>query len=662
MLRVLAAFVILPLLVDVAGAASHEQLQELLGKDLDGARLVARRRGDVVTVDLNSLAMRTVASFSAGGGFEGLSRPSWSPDGKLIMVAHDGKAFFMQADGSRRQQILAEQPRVYDPIFWDDPKSGERCVVFKDRNAKDLYGTNRGGKTLLYRPRLAQVRKIADFPCDGGLSLDGTHLGEAFGGCLIVDVAKQEYHVLCEGREASDASMSPDNTWRLMHLASPPDHFAIRNKFDQELWRIDKPSGSEGWRYPRFSNDPNFCAAIVAPGGVPAVVRIDTKRVVTLDELGGDWEAPHLWLPSAAGVAAAERAKTENAPPRSSPIDHLELHNLEHYKRIVAAADCYTPIISDLLAMTGEPEALKIVDALEAHGNEEIEKTRKLDDAVEAIARYRKLAAQFRGHTVGDFATQLMNDPAFRKEVVAAELAQELFDLEKRLRRPPNGESHCDDREFVLRNRATIAMMSGVANSVLANFAESKAGKRAEEIVRKYRLPETIREPANVLLVADATLEKVSAMPSPDKIAPEREAVLYMLYRVDKVISGQYAEAVLSVATWGMRGGQPTPAAYWQPGLKQRLTLDLFDFHRELHRKPAADDAVNPDLVPYWINRIESPSRIWVDATGEFRIEAQLLAVKDGWVRLRYNDGREVSIPLEKLSKPDQRYVTGQER
>jgi len=49
--------------------------------------------------------------------------------------------------------------------------------------------------------------------------------------------------------------------------------------------------------------------------------------------------------------------------------------------------------------------------------------------------------------------------------------------------------------------------------------------------------------------------------------------------------------------------------------------------------------------------------RTWTDATGAFEIEAVYLGFSAGVVRLRRSDGREVAVPLEKLSQADQGYV-----
>lgn len=49
--------------------------------------------------------------------------------------------------------------------------------------------------------------------------------------------------------------------------------------------------------------------------------------------------------------------------------------------------------------------------------------------------------------------------------------------------------------------------------------------------------------------------------------------------------------------------------------------------------------------------------RTWMDDTGSFKIEAEFLGVAENKVQLRRRDGREVKVPLARLSKADQEEV-----
>ncbi|MCM2374542.1 SHD1 domain-containing protein [Aporhodopirellula aestuarii] len=53
------------------------------------------------------------------------------------------------------------------------------------------------------------------------------------------------------------------------------------------------------------------------------------------------------------------------------------------------------------------------------------------------------------------------------------------------------------------------------------------------------------------------------------------------------------------------------------------------------------------------------PERQWSDQTGKFKIDAQLVKQEDGKVFLRRADGRTIEVPISKLSRSDQSYLTG---
>src|SRR5262245_30824975 len=53
-------------------------------------------------------------------------------------------------------------------------------------------------------------------------------------------------------------------------------------------------------------------------------------------------------------------------------------------------------------------------------------------------------------------------------------------------------------------------------------------------------------------------------------------------------------------------------------------------------------------------------AREWVDASGKFRVEAELVAVRNGKAILEKPDGAVLSIPLDKLSAADQAFLKEQ--
>ena len=55
----------------------------------------------------------------------------------------------------------------------------------------------------------------------------------------------------------------------------------------------------------------------------------------------------------------------------------------------------------------------------------------------------------------------------------------------------------------------------------------------------------------------------------------------------------------------------------------------------------------------------ESELRQWADASGKFKIDGKFVEVKNGKVVLKKGDGKQLEIPLDKLSPADRKYVDG---
>jgi hypothetical protein len=49
--------------------------------------------------------------------------------------------------------------------------------------------------------------------------------------------------------------------------------------------------------------------------------------------------------------------------------------------------------------------------------------------------------------------------------------------------------------------------------------------------------------------------------------------------------------------------------------------------------------------------------RQWVDNSGEFRVKGRLILILEGKVRLLKETGRTTTVPMERLSDADRRYV-----
>ena len=70
--------------------------------------------------------------------------------------------------------------------------------------------------------------------------------------------------------------------------------------------------------------------------------------------------------------------------------------------------------------------------------------------------------------------------------------------------------------------------------------------------------------------------------------------------------------------------------------------------------RPPSDDAPDPDSVDAAADAV----REWTDSTGKLKVMASLVKVEGDKVTLRRADnGKEVTLPIEKLSDADQEYL-----
>ncbi|MBC8353747.1 MAG: hypothetical protein H8E66_17245 [Planctomycetes bacterium] len=69
-----------------------------------------------------------------------------------------------------------------------------------------------------------------------------------------------------------------------------------------------------------------------------------------------------------------------------------------------------------------------------------------------------------------------------------------------------------------------------------------------------------------------------------------------------------------------------------------------------------APEEVDQPKLPESLSDTSKP-RTWIDSTGKHKIEATYLGVEDDKVKLHRTDGKELAVPLDRLSKADQELV-----
>ena len=79
-------------------------------------------------------------------------------------------------------------------------------------------------------------------------------------------------------------------------------------------------------------------------------------------------------------------------------------------------------------------------------------------------------------------------------------------------------------------------------------------------------------------------------------------------------------------------------------------------------RQPILHKLLSAVLLALFMIGIASASeeRTWTDTTGKFNITAELVHVENNQVLLRSSDGRELKVPLERLSDADRKFIAAQ--
>ena len=308
--------------------------------------------------------------------------------------------------------------------------------------------------------------------------------------------------------------------------------------------------------------------------------------------------SPSLFIPGRGGDPVA-------VPLAVNPIKQLKLQRLAKYKSAVAKATSYSPIIRELTD-NKDPEASRIIRTLEEFGRSRFQLARREKDIFKAQSIYIALSRKFDGHPIGKQAAAVLKLDRFKRELKAAPDLVKLRELTARLRAGKGVKSRYDDKKFFARNRAVLVQMVQLTVGLQKNHPETQAQREALGIARKYALPNKTADAGNQRLVIDATIVATSKVPTIKQIAPYKAALTYIRYKLDKVVGGDYDKGHIVVVHWVIQNRKHTAVAAWKPGMRQRLTVDLFDAHADLQKITKTQDADDFELVPYWALKVES--------------------------------------------------------
>lgn len=100
-------------------------------------------------------------------------------------------------------------------------------------------------------------------------------------------------------------------------------------------------------------------------------------------------------------------------------------------------------------------------------------------------------------------------------------------------------------------------------------------------------------------VVVEARLTKAGVVPTPQSIAPYKNALVVNVYEVVKAIDGGYSGKTILVAHWAIRDRRVLPQARKTPGSIHTLTLERYDAHPELEGERLISGDGTPNLPLY---------------------------------------------------------------
>ncbi len=274
--------------------------------------------GKCYWIDLNDMS---VHKLSDDGDCK---EPLISPDGSRVVYGlyqtpdkyncsgvNTANAYIRQLSGGSRSQVggaAISGKQAFAPHWWIDPGNGSEHIVFMDAYCKDKQtasGLATWTQKIVSNQASGNPVRILKHAFDGGLSKDGKRVGEAYyylylaqtmdlGGGDGSSIGSR----LDGGKQCCNASMSPDNQYRIMHLRIDHEGCDIRDGSDKKIRTISKPSGATEMQNPEFSTHPGYSTFTAQFGSNYYIYLANTATGANLKIAEGDFGNPHLWVGS----------------------------------------------------------------------------------------------------------------------------------------------------------------------------------------------------------------------------------------------------------------------------------------------------------------------------------------------------------------------------
>jgi hypothetical protein len=142
---------------------------------------------------------------------------------------------------------------------------------------------------------------------------------------------------------------------------------------------------------------------------------------------------------------------------------------------------------------------------------------------------------------------------------------------------------------------------TGALHALLSGVAIYDQLLNPDEIVANSRLASksNTSDAAPKTMIIDGTLQETTGIPAPEAIGAYRRALVVNIYRVERVVQGQYDQSRILVAEWAILD-RNIIKYYKIPAQPEQLVLEKFADHPQLEGERQMMDVFEPDLEMYY--------------------------------------------------------------
>jgi Big-like domain-containing protein len=316
--------------------ATAQEVNDFLGGRSGRLVYIDKNENDkVYWIDLSDMSVSELS------GDIGTSEPLISPDGTRVVYGinniiskwpgessnNEGDSYVRFFSGGSRTHVAGSSvagKQAFSPHWWVDPGNGDEYIVYMDYYEKDTQASS-GRATwkqlIVDNQPVGNPIKILDHAFDGGLSKDGTRVGEAYHYLHMahtIDLGGGNGSAISSrmdgGNQCCNASMSPDNNYYIMHLRIDHEGCNVRDESDSLVTTIYKPSGAAEMQNPEYSTHSNYSTFTAEFGSNYYIYIANVSSGASLKIAEGNFAVPHLWIASQTPVMSlAPASLTFNA-------------------------------------------------------------------------------------------------------------------------------------------------------------------------------------------------------------------------------------------------------------------------------------------------------------------------------------------------------------